>query len=76
LRRFSADWLRTNIKDVSVESRFERVQGLSWYDEKTKEETPINGLIHLTWWPKPPMSEFEMLKRLQDERRKAAQSGE
>lgn len=73
LRRFSADWIRKSFKNVSVDHKFEKVSGLSWHDDD-KKETPIVGIIYLTWWQKPEMSEFEMLKRLQDDRRRAARS--
>lgn len=50
LRKFSADWIGSNVKDVVVDTKFEKVKGLSWYSET--EEIPIVGIIHLTWWPK------------------------
>ena len=74
LRRFAADWLRQNVKDTAVDTRFEKVQGLSWYDEATKAETPLVAFLVLTWWPRPPMTEYEMLLASQRARRREASS--
>lgn len=73
LRRFSADWLRKELKNISVDHRFEKVSGLSWHNDDGTE-VPLVGIIYLTWWQRPEMSEFEVLKRLQEERRKAART--
>jgi len=68
LRRFSADWLRKAQKNISVDHRFEKVNGLTWHSEDGTESWLV-GIIYLTWWPKPEMSDFEQLLALQRARR-------
>lgn len=72
LRRFSADWLRANLKNVSVDHRFERTSGLSWHQDDG-QEIPMIGIIYLTWWRKPELPELEQLMALQRQRRKTAE---
>lgn len=74
LRRFSADWLRENVKEVSVDTRFEKLRGGTvWINDTTLVSTPIIGALVITWWPKPPMGEYEMLLASQRARRKEAE---
>lgn len=75
LRRYCADWLRTHLKDMSVETRFERTPGVSWWTE-AREEIPLWGMITLNWWPKPPLTEYEQLLALQRQRKKDARKEE
>lgn len=68
LRRFAADWLRTHTKECSVDTKFEKLPpGVSYYQEG-KEEHVVAVLI-LSWWPRPPMSDFELLRQMQQAKR-------
>jgi hypothetical protein len=48
MRRYAADWIRKEFPGHSVEHKFERVRGISWYDNGS--EIPVVGIIHVSWW--------------------------
>ena len=68
LRRYSKDWIKKKGR-FNVEAKFQAMKGKSWYDDDGKE-TPLHGLIVLTWWPQPELSEFDKWEREKAERRK------
>lgn len=75
LRRYAADWLRKTFTNVGVDHRFEKVQNLSWHaDDGT--QTLMIGIIYLTWWKRPEMTEFEQLAKLQAIRRAEARKAD
>ena len=66
LRRYSKDWIRKQ-GAFSVEVKFQPMRGKSWFDDEGKE-TPLCGLIILTWWPQPELTEHEKWEREKNER--------
>lgn len=73
LRRYASDWLKRQA-EVSVDTRFEELRGVSWFSDDGTE-TPIVGALVISWWPRPKMSEFDALKKLQEENRARARRG-
>jgi hypothetical protein len=71
MRRYARDWVKKQGK-YSVEVKFQKFKPSDkkvWqYDDG--RETPIVGAIILTWWPQPELSDFEVLERMQRERRR------
>tara|TARA_R110002126_G_scaffold100926_1_gene232727 strand:- start:4 stop:384 length:381 start_codon:yes stop_codon:yes gene_type:complete len=61
LRRYAKDWVKKQ-GAFNVESRFQPLKGKSWFDDEGKG-TPLHGLIELTWWPQPDLSDFEKWER-------------
>jgi len=80
LRKYASDWLRLNIKNIRVQTAFEKVERLSWYTdpvgETPGEEIPFMALLVLQWWPKPELTEHELLLARQKANREAARKGE
>jgi hypothetical protein len=71
VRRFAADWLKRNVKDVGVDTRIETFPpGMFWQNDETGETTAITGAIRISWWPRPPESEFDRWKREVAEKRR------
>ena len=62
MRGYLSDWIKRNIKDVGVDTRFETMPGGTAYYAEEKE-FPIIGCITVTWWPKKPESDFDKLRR-------------
>ena len=56
MRRYIADWIKKQIKNVATDTRFEKMApGTSYYtDEK---EHRIIGCLTITWWEKAEDSE-------------------
>ena len=68
LRRYAKDWVKKQ-GAFNVESKFQPLKGKSWIDDEGKE-TPLHGLIELTWWPQPALTEHEKWEREKREYRK------
>lgn len=69
LRRYSKDWIKKQ-GSFNVESRFQPLKNQAWYDDDGNQECFVIGLIVLTWWPQPELSEFEKWEREKAERRR------
>ena len=68
LRRYAADWIRLQRKDVSVDTKYERLPaGVSFFHEG--QEIRVTGQIVLSWWPRPEIPDYEQIKRMQAVRR-------
>lgn len=66
IRKFLRDQLSLRYPETRFEVRFEAPrEPLAWLDAGATEPREVCGLLVLTWWPKPPESDFENLKRLQ-----------
>jgi len=68
LRRYAKDWIKKQGR-FNVEAKFQPVKNKSWYDDENNE-TPLTGLIVLTWWPQPELSDFDKWEREKAERRR------
>jgi len=67
LRRYAKDWIKLKIKDIGIDARFETLpRGTSFYNTEG-EETPVVASLTITWWPKRPETEMELLQRRQRE---------
>lgn len=71
LRRYSKDWIKKQGR-FNVEAKFQPLKNKSWFDDEGKE-TPLVGLIVLTWWPQPELSEFDKWEREKAERKRQRQ---
>ena len=68
LRRYAADWVRTRMKDHSVDTKFEKLPvGTSFY--KDGKEERVIATLTLSWWPRPPLPDFELIKKMQQARK-------
>lgn len=55
LRNHARDWLRLQRKDLGVDTRFEKLPAGVVYAQG-EEETPVQAMLVLSWWPKPEES--------------------
>ena len=57
LRRYAKDWVKRR-GDFAAEAKFQKAEGdfRFWRDEDGTE-TPLYGILVLTWWKAPPKEE-------------------
>lgn len=68
LRKYSRDWIKKQGK-FNVEAKYQALQNQSWFEDDGTE-IPLVGLLVLTWWPQPELTEFEKWEREKAERRR------
>jgi len=69
IRRFIRDYVKRQDDALAVDARFEDVgPGMAY--RRDGKEYPVVGALIVTWWPRAPETEFEAIKRLQEERHK------
>ena len=57
-RRYIRDWVKRNVKNVSVEARLKKAEaGTCFHTEE--EAISIAAIIEVTWWPRPADGEEE-----------------
>ena len=67
LRRYAKDWIKLKVENIGIDARFEDLpRGTSFYNTEG-EETPVVAALTITWWPKKPETELEVLQRQQRE---------
>jgi len=72
LRKYSKDWIRKQGRNT-VDAKYLPCRGRSWYDDDGTE-TPLSGIIILSWWPKPELTELEQWEKDKYRRKKERES--
>ena len=60
-RRFIKNWILRYVEDVSVDVRFKDLPPRTSYYADDGTETLVIALLEVTWWPKRPMTEMELM---------------
>jgi hypothetical protein len=54
MRKYAADWVRLRDPSLRSEATYEATKGRNLWRDANGKEFPIDGVIVLRWWPKPP----------------------
>lgn len=68
LRRYAADWLKLRCPNHAADTKFEKLPPRTSFFHEGKE-TPVTGVIVLSWWPRPEIPDHEQIKRMQQARK-------
>jgi hypothetical protein len=62
LRRYAKDWIKKQ-GSFNVECRFQPLPSGAIYTAPDGKQCPVSGVIDLSWWPQPELSEYEKWER-------------